>query len=86
VRAAVAAGEADVLVVDLTDDGARRAALVELMRAAGELQRVRTIGFYSHVDQRTRRHADRAGFDLVVPRSRMAREMGTFVQRMLSAG
>ncbi len=34
-----------------------------------------TLGFYSHVDVETRRHAEDAGFDLVVPRSRMAREL-----------
>ncbi len=34
-----------------------------------------TLGFYSHVDTETRARALAAGFDLVVPRSRMAREL-----------
>ncbi len=34
----------------------------------------RTLGVYSHVDAATRERALAAGFDLVVPRSRMARE------------
>ena len=35
---------------------------------------MRTLGFYSHVDVPARERAEQAGFDLVVPRSRMARE------------
>ena len=42
-----------------------------------------SIGFYSHVDVETRRQAEAAGVDLVVPRSRMAREMPALVERLL---
>ena len=41
------------------------------------------LGFYSHVDVETKRRADDAGLDLVVPRSRMAREMPALVERLL---
>jgi hypothetical protein len=41
------------------------------------------LGFYSHVDVETRRRAEAAGVDLVVPRSRMAREMPELVQSLL---
>ncbi len=34
-----------------------------------------TLGFYQHTDVETRRRAEAAGFDLVVARSRMAREL-----------
>jgi hypothetical protein len=44
------------------------------------------LGFYSHVDVDTRRRAEEAGFDLVVPRSRMAREMPELVARLLGSG
>jgi hypothetical protein len=33
------------------------------------------LGYYSHVDVETREAAESAGVDLVVPRSRMAREL-----------
>ena len=33
------------------------------------------LGYYSHVDVETREAAEAAGLDLVVPRSRMAREL-----------
>lgn len=78
------AGEADVLVVDLTDESVGGADLVEGLTArAGDAPPApRTLGFYSHVDVETRKRAQEAGFDLVVPRSRMAREGGALVTRL----
>jgi len=76
---------AALLVVDLgasTFDGVE---VVERARAAGGLEGTRTLGVYSHVDVDTRRRAEAAGFDLVVPRSRMAREGAALVERLLSA-
>jgi DNA-binding NarL/FixJ family response regulator len=75
---------ADVLIVDLaagTFDGVE---MVESLTAAGELPGTRLLGVYSHVDADTRKRAHAAGFDLVVPRSRMAREGSTLVERLVS--
>ena len=74
---------ADALIVDLASTGFDGVALVERLRAAGELEGTRTLGVYSHVDADTRRRAEAAGFDLVVPRSRMARERAALVERLL---
>jgi hypothetical protein len=63
-----------VLVVDLTDGELEGAAVVEALAAEGGLGATRTLGFYSHVDVAARQRAERAGFDLIVARSRMARE------------
>lgn len=41
------------------------------------------LGFYSHVDVETRAAAEAAGVDLVVPRSRLARELPDLAQRLL---
>jgi len=43
------------------------------------------LGYYSHVDVDTRKVAEAAGVDLVVPRSRMARELPELVERLLDA-
>ncbi|MGB0121023.1 MAG: hypothetical protein WBP55_08745 [Solirubrobacterales bacterium] len=59
----------DLIVCDL--DGVDPAALAALPAPA--------IGFYSHVDVETRRRALEAGVDLVVPRSRMSRELPELV-------
>jgi hypothetical protein len=71
-----------VLVVDLTDQELRGVGLIESLSADGLLHGVRTLGFYSHVDVEARASAERAGFDLVVPRSRMAREGAALVSRL----
>jgi CheY-like chemotaxis protein len=72
----------DVLVVDLTDEALDGAAIVESLARDGELGGASTLGFYSHVDASARERAERAGFDLVVPRSRMAREGAELVERL----
>lgn len=82
----VAASFHDLLVVDLTAEGLDGPSLVESMRANDELGPVPTLGFYSHVDQETRRRAEAAGFSRVVPRSRMAREMAALVEGLLPQG
>lgn len=74
-----------VLVVDLVDADLEGAAIVESLSGDGVLAQTRTLGFYSHVDASARERAERAGFDLVVPRSRMAREGAELVAR-LAAG
>lgn len=73
-----AAAGADVLVVDLTADAAQRIAQVRESEAAS----VPKLAFYSHVEADVRELAEQAGFDQVVPRSRMAREGGALVSRL----
>ena len=62
----------DVAVVDLTE---------------GEVPDppagVPTVAYYLHTDQDTRQRAEAAGYDLVVPRSRMNREGPRLVERLL---
>jgi DNA-binding response OmpR family regulator len=79
--ARAAAGDAELLVVDLTVPETEGPELVGSLRAAGE--NVPTLGFYSHVEQDVRERAEQAGFDRVVPRSRMAREGAALVGALL---
>lgn len=44
---------------------------------------VPVLGYYSHVDVDTKKTAEAAGVDLVVPRSRMARELPALVEGLL---
>jgi DNA-binding response OmpR family regulator len=81
-RAAIT--ESDVLVVDLTAEQFDGAVLVESMRMGRELEGVPAVGFYPHVDADTRRRALEAGYDVVVPRSKMARETAAVVEGALS--
>ena len=82
-RLRVAASFHDLVIVDLTAEGLDGPAILTSMRERGELEAVPTLGFYSHVDQETRRRAEAAGFSRVVPRSRMAREMAQLVEDLL---
>ena len=78
-------GGVDVLVVDLTTDAFDGVGLVDTLATGGELHGVRTLGFYAHVEPEVRERALRAGFDAVVPRSRMAREGAELVGRLAAA-
>lgn len=66
-------GEAELVVADL--DAADPEALGGL--------KVPVLGYYSHVDVGTRKAAEAAGIDLVVPRSRMSRELPQLAERLL---
>jgi DNA-binding response OmpR family regulator len=46
---------------------------------------VPVIGFHQHTDVETKRRAEAAGIDLVVPRSRMVRELPELAARLLDA-
>ncbi len=76
---------AEVLVVDLTDAELDGAAAVQALTGSGALDRTRTLGFYSHVDAQARERAERVGFDLVVARSRMAREGAELVAALVAS-
>jgi hypothetical protein len=65
--------QAELLVADL--DAENPEALVGLG--------VPVLGYYSHVNVETRAAAEAAGVDLVVPRSRMARELPALAERLL---
>ena len=71
-----------LLVVDLTDESLDGAGIVESLTE--ELEGIRTLGFYSHVDVSARERAEAAGVKLVVPRSRMAREGAELVAGLLA--
>jgi hypothetical protein len=43
------------------------------------------LGYCSHLDLETRAAAEAAGVDMVVPRSRMARELPRLAERLLAA-
>ena len=65
--------EVELVVADL--DTVQPAALTGLG--------VPILGFYSHVDVDTKEAAEAAGLDLVVPRSRMSRELPQLVEGLL---
>jgi CheY-like chemotaxis protein len=75
----------DVVVVDLASPEVDGVALLERLRAAGALDGVRTLATYSHVDADMRRRGLEAGFDAVVPRSRLMREGAAVLSELTAA-
>jgi anti-anti-sigma regulatory factor len=71
-----------VLVVDLTDVRFDGTAILQALAADELLGGMRTLAFFSHVDTEVGERARTGGFDLVVPRSRMAREGAQLVGRL----
>jgi hypothetical protein len=91
VQGMLAAAGHEVELVGSADDARSRAAdvvIVDLTAgepdATGIVGRVPTLAFYSHVEADVRARAEEAGYDLVVPRSRMAREGAELVGRLVS--
>nr|HZU40740.1 hypothetical protein [Solirubrobacteraceae bacterium] len=69
------------LIADLTADASARLELLGALRPP-ELP---VLAFYSHVEADVREAALAAGLELVVPRSRMAREGAALVDRLLAS-
>ena len=77
-------GGIDLLVIDLTSPDVDGIELFESLATGGELHDVLSHGFFAHVEPEVRKRALQAGFDLVVPRSRMAREGAELVAGLLA--
>ena len=69
---------ADVLIVDLCADAPERIEQARAQRPEG----TPILAFYAHVETDVKELADQAGFELVVPRSRIAREGPALVARL----
>jgi hypothetical protein len=66
-------GEAELLVADVEAENP------EALVGFG----IPVLGYYSHVNVESREVAEAAGVDLVVPRSRLARELPELAERLL---
>jgi CheY-like chemotaxis protein len=77
-------GGTDVIVVDLFFEPDAGIALLAGLKADGTLGDARALASYAHTAPDVRARALEAGFDLVVPRSRMAREGAALVERLVA--
>jgi hypothetical protein len=71
--AAAPLDEVELLVADLDEESP------EALAGLG----IPVLGYYSHVNVETRRLAEAAGVDLVVPRSKLVRELPALVEGLL---
>lgn len=82
-RDALVAAAPVVVIVDLTDEALQGVQTVTEMREEHLLGGIPVVGYYSHVEPGVRELALAEGFDLVVPRSRMARECPQLIEQVL---
>jgi CheY-like chemotaxis protein len=75
---------AEIVIVDLTDDQLEGVQIVRELREEGLLAGAPVLAYYSHVEPGVRDLALAEGFDLVVPRSRMAREAPELVTGLIA--
>jgi hypothetical protein len=71
--------DADAIVADLTFDADSRIAALSAPRPP-------TLAFFSHVEVEVRARALAAGIEVVVPRSRVAREAPSLISGLLATG
>jgi DNA-binding response OmpR family regulator len=81
-RDALAQRVPEVLVLDLTDADLDAVAVHGAL--VPELAGVRTLAYYAHIDPDARELALAAGIEVVVPRSRFAREGAALVDALLA--
>jgi CheY-like chemotaxis protein len=84
-RDALVQASPQALVVDLTDNALEGVQTVAELRTEGFLSGVKLLAYYSHVEPGVRELALAEDFDLVVPRSRMAREGGPLLDGLLAS-
>ena len=70
-----AAGEPCVVIVDLNATGFDPVALIASLKATAETQQTQIIAYLSHVQHELKREAEKAGADLVLPRSVFSRNL-----------
>jgi len=75
---------AEVIFVDLFFEPDAGIELLAGLKADGALGDARSLASYAHTAPDVRTRALEAGFDLVVPRSRMAREGAALVERLVA--
>ncbi len=68
-----------LIVVDLHNQKIDTNALAKELKADEQLRGIRLLGFFSHVQTELQRNAMAAGFDRVIPRSVLARDLSTIL-------
>jgi PleD family two-component response regulator len=64
-----------LILVDLHNQRIDPIALARELKSDQDLQSIRLLGFFSHVQTELQRNAMAAGFDQVIPRSAFARDL-----------
>jgi len=70
-----------LIIVDLNVKKLIPLDLIKELRSFEELKKVPTLGYLPHVEEGLKEEAIKAGFDVVMPRSRFSRELVTLLEK-----
>jgi DNA-binding NarL/FixJ family response regulator len=70
-----------LIIFDLNSRAGSPLEIIKSIKSASELKQIPLIGFLSHVQIELRKEADRAGCDLVIPRSRFSRDLREILRK-----
>ena len=68
-----------LIIVDLHSQKIAPLALAKQLKADAQLRSIMLLGFFSHVEAETKRQAEEAGFDKVIPRSAFAKDLAAIL-------
>lgn len=70
-----------LIIFDLNSRGGSPLEIIKSIKSTSELKQIPVIGFLSHVQIELRKEADRAGCDLVIPRSRFSKDLQEILRK-----
>lgn len=70
-----------LIIFDLNSRFGSPIEIIKKIKSASELKQIPVIGFLSHVQIELKKEADRAGCDLVIPRSRFSNDMREILRK-----
>ena len=76
---AARAEQPSLIIVDLHSQKISPLALATHLKSDAQLRSIMLLGFFSHVETETKRQAEEAGFDKVIPRSLFAKDLAAIL-------
>lgn len=77
----ISAEKPSLIIFDLNSRAGRPLEIIKKIKSTSELKQIPVIGFLSHVQIELKKEADRAGCDLVIPRSRFSNDMREILRK-----
>ncbi|MGB7293608.1 MAG: response regulator [Thermodesulfobacteriota bacterium] len=70
-----------LIIFDLNSRAGSPLEIIRSIKSSSELKKIPVIGFLSHVQIELKKEADRAGCDLVIPRSRFSKDLREILRK-----
>lgn len=70
-----------LIIFDLNSRAGTPLEIIKTIKSTSELKHIPVIGFLSHVQIELKEEADRAGCDLVIPRSRFSKDLRQILRK-----